>query len=240
MRTVGERIRITAQLIEAATGAISGLSDIDRRREDIFEIQDEVSQTIAATLVGRVVHSGAAKARRKPTGQWAAYECYLQGWDHSGRFEVDAAIRLLNRAIELDPDYAQAHALLADCEMVRYFGDADKRKRDKALAYAQKALALDPDDGVSQGVMGFIQMYFRNFDLAEAHLRKAMELNPNSVVRIVMHAEWLTLAGRAQEALEESDSAGRRDLFKEPSFYQVRAMALIFPRALRGCRAKFP
>jgi TolB-like protein/Flp pilus assembly protein TadD len=226
VRKVGERIRITVQLVEAATGAHLWAEKFDRRREDIFEIQDEVSQTIAATLVGRVVYSGPAKARRKPTSQWAAYECYLQGWYHCERYEVEEAIRLLNRAIELDPDYAQAYALLADCELVRYFVDADKRKRDKALAYAQKALALDPDDGVSQGLMGFIQMYFRNFDLAEAHLRKARELNPNSVVRIAMQAEWLTLVGRAQEALEVLDSAGRRDLFREPSFYQVRAMAL--------------
>src|SRR5262249_10323184 len=162
---------------------------------------------VAATLVGRVIHSGAAKARRKPTNQWAAYECYLQGWEHGQRYELDAATRLLNRAIELDPNYAQAHAQLAEAEMMRDLSDADKARRDKALAYAQKALALDPDDGVSQYVMGYTQIFFRNFDLAEAHLRKAIALNPNSVVFAAIYAEWLTLVGRAQEALDLLDSA---------------------------------
>jgi TolB-like protein len=113
VRRIGERIRI--QLINADTGSYIWSEKFDRRLDDIFAVQDRVVQTIVSTLVGRVQISDTDRARRTPPTVLAAYECVLKGnalsWDDP--VGVVEATRLFGKAIELDPDYAFAHALLA-------------------------------------------------------------------------------------------------------------------------------
>ena len=82
MRQAGERVRITAQLIDAATGAHLWAERYDRTLEDVFAVQDEVVATIAATLAGRIELAGAERARRKPTQDLLAYDCLLRGMEH--------------------------------------------------------------------------------------------------------------------------------------------------------------
>jgi len=115
VRRQGERIRISAQLIDAETGSHVWADRFDREIADVFKVEDEVVQTIVSTLVGRVQVADAERARRKPPASLAAYECVLQGnalpWsDAKGAAE---ATRLFEQAIEIDPGYGFAHALLA-------------------------------------------------------------------------------------------------------------------------------
>ncbi len=230
MRKIRERLRITAQLVEVSTGTHLWAEKYDTELEGVFAIQDQLTQTVAATLVGRVARSGAEKARRKPTELWAAYECYLLAQEHCDRYEIDRAITLLRRAVELDPEYAQAYAMLADCHATKYFFDADEQNLKAALPFAQRALAIDDNDGISHYAMGYIHLYYHRFDAAGSCLAKAVSLNPNSVLFASHYALWLSRVGRLREALEMLDFVALRDPFQQPYYYQIRAIALFTER----------
>ena len=113
MRKAGDRVRVTVQLIDGETETHVWAERYDRKLEDIFAIQDEVTSAIVATLRGRVEAATHERAKRKPTENMAAYEYVLAGkvLHHRSAREANAeALRMLERAIELDPKYAHAHA----------------------------------------------------------------------------------------------------------------------------------
>jgi adenylate cyclase len=180
LRKAGDRIRIAVQLIAASTGSHLWAERYDRGLKDVFAVQDQVAQTIAATLVGRVAASGTESARRKPTELWAAYDCFLQAMECNNRYETDRAIVLLNRAIHIDPQYAQAYAMLAFVHVWKFYVDYKEETLNAALAHARTALSIDNNDGLSQMVMGLVQTHLRNWDIAGMHLANARSLNPNS------------------------------------------------------------
>ena len=113
VRRAGARVRITAQLIEAATGAHLWAERYDRSLDDIFAVQDEVAQTIVSTLVGRIEDARLQQSLRKPTTSLAAYDCLLRGLAH---FRSDTetanqqALEMFEKAVALDPRYAVAHS----------------------------------------------------------------------------------------------------------------------------------
>jgi hypothetical protein len=116
VRKVGTKVRITAQLVDASTGAHIWAQRYDRDLEDIFAVQDEVSETVVGTLAGRLETAGVERARKKPTTSLTAFDYLLQGRDLVYRYsrEDNAKAReLLEKAIALDPDYAEAHAWLS-------------------------------------------------------------------------------------------------------------------------------
>jgi TolB-like protein len=125
VRRLGNRIRISVQLIDGETGAQVWGEKFDREQSAIFEVQDQVVQTIVSTLVGRVQMTDAERARRKPPSSLAAYECVQRGnalpWDDPQ--SAIEAIRLFEQAIALDPGYAIAHALLGTMRIGRYHND---------------------------------------------------------------------------------------------------------------------
>src|SRR5215469_5026556 len=149
LRKAGNRLRITAQLIEAATGSHVWAERYDGDIEDIFSVQDEVGRTIVATLTGRLAASGAEHARRKPPQLWAAYDYFLQGREQMQRFDAEAAAPQLRRAIELDACYAQAHGWLAIAMYVIHTAHGRPEDLEEGMDAAQKAVALDPMDSTS-------------------------------------------------------------------------------------------
>jgi tetratricopeptide (TPR) repeat protein len=146
--------------------------------------------------------------------------------EHCDRYEIDTAMVLLQRAVDLDPEYAQAYAMLADCYATKYFFDADEQNLKTALPFAQKALSIDDNDGISHYAMGYIHLYYHRFDAAGPCLAKAASLNPNSVLFASHHALWLSRVGRVREALETLDFVAQRDPLKQAYFYQILAIAL--------------
>src|SRR5262249_30864071 len=148
------------------------------------------------------------RLHRKPTEQWASYDYLNRGREYLVKYEPESAIPLLQRAIELDPGYAQAYALLSDCYATSFiFDDLDKTKLHSAIAYARKALSVDDTDGLCHYAMGFALLYTDQFEVAGAHLRRAVGLNPNSTLFASHYAIWLTYVGRHREALEMLDIA---------------------------------
>ena len=115
VRKVGNRVRVTAQLVEAMSGNHLWAERYDRELEDIFEVQDEVAHTVAATVSGRLDDAGAERARRRPTEDLAAYDLFLRAYQHVHRWtraDLAAARPLLEKALDLDPNIARAHAYL--------------------------------------------------------------------------------------------------------------------------------
>jgi TolB-like protein/class 3 adenylate cyclase len=126
VRRSGQRVRITVQLLEATAGGHLWAEHYDREIEDIFVVQDEVVGTIAASLIGRIAAGSTTNAKRKPPQLRAAYDYFLHGRDLLRRYDWKGAEPLLRRAIDLDPNYAQAHALLSMTLMLRYSADMEE------------------------------------------------------------------------------------------------------------------
>jgi adenylate cyclase len=227
IRKVGDRLRITAQLIEVGSGAHLWAEHYDRDLKDVFQIQDEVTQTIVATLVGRVAASSAEKSRRKPTHLWAAYDYFLQAMEHTYRYDLESATRLLTRAVQIDPQYARAYAMLGFVTILQFYADYGDETLDKAFGYATQALSIDDNDGSAQAVMGSVQLHFSRWDLAGMHLERAASLNPNSVLFASLRAHWLHRIGRPEEALQTLDTALLRDPLQPPWYWEIRGMALL-------------
>jgi TolB-like protein/class 3 adenylate cyclase/tetratricopeptide (TPR) repeat protein len=223
IRQIGNRVRVTAQLVDAVSGSHLWAERYDRGLDDIFAVQDEVVQTIVATLVGRVQAAGADLAKRKPPTNLAAYDCVLRGralpW---GDPNADAeALHLYHKAIELDPDYGIAYALLA--LMMYHEWDYDMSGSseilDRAFEHAKRAVELDEDESFCHFMLGFIYMYQGAHDLAVRYYVRALEMNPNNPEHMADMGGLLAYQGRAVEGLEWLRRATRIDPYFNPPFY---------------------
>jgi adenylate cyclase len=201
VRKIGDRVRVTIQLIDGETETHIWAERYDRKLEDIFAIQDEVTSAIAATLFGRVEAARHDRVQRKRTDNMAAYEYVLTGkvlhhW--STREANSESLRMLNRAIELDPKYAHAHAwkacVIGQAWMQNWCEDRDASMR-AILDEVQIALSLDDNDADVHRILAALKLTFDEFDKAVYHQERALSLNPNSDIIVVQQGELLTWLG---------------------------------------------
>ena len=197
VKQMGGRVAKT----EVTSGSHLLAERYDRDLTDVFEIQDEVTQAITATLVGQLGRSQADRARRTPTLNWKAYDYVLQGVACTNRYQPEQAEVFLHSAIKLDPDYAQAHAMLAAAYQVEYLDSLKDETLAASFASAQKAVLLDADNPYGHAHMGLALLFLGKINEAEAHLDRAILLNPHSVWCLGARAIWLNRVGRTQEAL---------------------------------------
>ena len=230
VRRSGGRVRVTAQLIEAASGNHVWAERYDRDLESVFTVQDEVVATIVTTLIGRLAAGGAERVRRKAPQLWAAYDYFLQGREQCQRYDAEAAAPLLRRAIELDPTYAQACGWLAIADYVLYAAHGRSADLNEGLLLAQKAVALEPFDSGSHRALGMILSMLRQYDLAGVHYDRAVALNPNDVIASMLRGLWLTYMGRGEEALRSLDADFRHDPFPPTWYWELRGLALFQTR----------
>lgn len=207
VRRSGDRVRVTAQLIDAESGNHIWAERYDRKLEDIFEIQDEITETVASTVAGRVQAISTDRAKRKRPENLAAYDYLLKGLDlHKGGVidteTVERAVAFFDKAIELDPGFARAYAWRA-CSGSRLWGD-DKTsdELDASLDIVKKALSLDEGESETHRIMGAIYLWKRDFERAEMHTRRSLELNPNDAHVAVKAGSFFSFAGRPEEALK--------------------------------------
>ena len=222
VRRLGDRIRITAQLIDTATGHHVWADRFDRNQEELFAVQDQVVKTIAATLVGRMHAAATERAQRKAPASLAAYELLLRG-DALPLYRPGAseeARKLFEQAIALDPGYAKAYALLANLEMTDWFRDfnASPELLDRAFALAQKAVAIDPNDPSSQVAVARLHQTRGAYARAEYHYAKARELNPNSALLMAGFGDLHITLGEPEKALDYFREARTLDPFFEPTW----------------------
>ena len=227
VRRAGARVRITAQLIEVATGAHLWAERYDRSLDDIFAVQDEVAQTIVSTLVGRIEDARLQQSLRKPTTSLAAYDCFLRGLVHFRGYapgDNEQALRMFKMAVELDPGYAIAHAYcgLAAVMMHREAnaGLVPVEILDSSLEQMLTGVRLDPQESRCHRALVIIRLFRGEFDLAEHHARQGLGFNPNDADHMSLMGLVLTIRGRPEEALGWLEKARRLNPF-HPPYYDV-------------------
>jgi adenylate cyclase len=205
VRTEGNRVRVTAQLIDAADGMHLWSSRYDRGVTELLNLQDEIAQSIAEALETKLRGPG----ERRPVNS-DAYQAYLEGRYHVQQVtpnSIERALECYQRAIELDPGYALPHSGLALQAYYRvlYLAQRPHELVPPALASLSRALQLDPGSAQSHVVRGvFSAFYEYNWNAAEEHFIKALEMDPASPMVRLGRALWLLVpTRRLEEALEE-------------------------------------
>ena len=224
VRKSGSRVRITVQLIDAETDRHIWAERYDRDLADIFAIQDEVTAAIVSILPGRVEAATRDRAARKPTENMAAYECVVAAkvLHHRSAKEDNAqALRLIERAIQLDPKYAHAHAWKA-CIIgqAATYGWCDMDAGLKAIADQLKiALGLDDNDSDVHRILAALNLRQNNHDKSFYHQQRALSLNPNDDLIVVQQGELLTWLGEAEEGIEWIRKAMRLNPYHPARFW---------------------
>ena len=214
VRKIANRIRVSVQLIDASSTAHVWAEHYDRELDDIFAIQDEITQMISARLARQARTAIATRSRARPTGNMSAYESFLRALQLASEYDtVIQAEPYLQKAIELDPEFAGARAVLSFVESIKFYWSYDPGHLDSGLRMAKAALQLDPEEVYGYLASGFALMYMRRFREAEANLDHAVALNPNDPFILSIRAILLNYTGRFDAALVELDQARRRDPF---------------------------
>jgi TolB-like protein len=160
VRKAGQRLRITGQLIDAVTGTHLWADRFDGTLEDVFDLQDQVALSVAGLIEPTLRQVEIERARRKRPDSLDAYDLYLRALPYAFTAmpeDADKALTLLGKAIELEPDYAAAHAIIAWCHEQRYLrGGLDEKTRTAALHHARQAIAVGGDDAAALATAGFV------------------------------------------------------------------------------------
>ncbi|MGK9204015.1 MULTISPECIES: adenylate/guanylate cyclase domain-containing protein [Sinorhizobium] len=208
VRKIGDRVRVTVQLIDAVNDAHIWADKYDRRLDDIFAIQDEVTAAIAATLPGRVEAAQRDLLARTKPANMAAYECALAAKVLHHRSTVadnEQARALIDRAVALDPDYAHAHAwracILGQAWVHGWCEDKDAVWAE-IVAELDRALALDDNDADVHRILAAVNVNNNALTTARYHQERALSLNPNYDLVVVQQGELLTWLGRPEEGVE--------------------------------------
>ncbi|MFO0993247.1 MAG: winged helix-turn-helix domain-containing protein [Hyphomicrobiales bacterium] len=228
VRKIGNRIRVTVQLIDASSLAHIWGEHYDRELDDIFAIQDEITQMIAARLARQARTAIASRARAWPTDNMSAYDLYLRALQLAAVYETALeAEPFLRQAIKLDPRFAAAHAMLGFVESIKFYWLYWSPDRlHSGLEMAKTALQLDPDEAYGHLATGFAYMYLHQFRQAEISLDRAVALNPNDPLILSIRALLLNYTERPQEALIEINEAQRRDPFAVGWYEDFRGIIL--------------
>jgi adenylate cyclase len=233
VRRAGQRVRITGQLIDAATRAHLWADHFDGGLEDVFALQDRITESVVGALVPTLRQAEVERARRKPPARLDAYDYVLRampGIQSNTVVEAGPAIELLDQALRLDPEYAYAHALLAAVHGTIYrsaTGEEREASRRQAVAHARRALAIGSDDSVTLASAGFM-LLIADQDLAGAReaLDKAVALNSNSALALGRRALVLAIVGDAGPAMEDAQRALRLSPLDPTSYLPQIAIAV--------------
>ncbi|HVO03886.1 MAG TPA: adenylate/guanylate cyclase domain-containing protein [Candidatus Cybelea sp.] len=203
VRRAATRVRINAQLIDAATGNHIWAERYDRDLADIFVVQDEVVSEIVRALAGRLAAAQVLPRRR--TTSLEAYELFVNGRMLTAISPEDnkRARPLLEKAIELDPEFAEAHAWLAMSHHFGwiYLGESEEHSR-LARTSAEKAVSLDPDNPDAHIVLGYVWAYEDDLAAGVAEFEKGLRINPNHAAGWSLLGDLRTLEGRPLEGMD--------------------------------------
>ena len=250
VRKAENRVRVTGQLIDAANGNHLWAERYDRELADIFALQDEITTRVIGSVGPQILVAEAARVRRKPPQSIDAWDLVMQAVPHMWRMSVQEhgrAQELLQQAVDLDPNYAHAHALLGWTYITMF--NLDTRRpigefTNKALAAGARAVMLDDDEPWAHLVVGLGHARQRRSQLAFRHLTKSVELNPSFALGHAGLGYALGVGGQPEsglQALEEALRLSPRDPFLAVYAPTVRYMSLFalqrYEEAIAVCRS---
>ena len=212
VRHAGPRVRITAQLVDAATDAHLWAERYDRDLEDILAIQTDVAERIVEALQGRLSARDRVRLAGPAAADRTAYEETLKGrWLANRRTPEDLvrALEHFERAIAADPDHAPAYAGLATASILLLHWERREQRavRDRAVAAAERAMGLDPAASEPWAARGMARIFDREWTAAESDFHRAIDLGPGDAQARQWFAHLLVCLGRYEEAIEEIDRA---------------------------------
>jgi adenylate cyclase len=210
----GDQVRITAQLVDTTTDAHVWSERFDRPFTDIFALQDEIVQKIVTTLKLQLTLQEQGYIVRKHTDNLEAYDSFLRGVEYFWRTTKEAnaqARQMLEKAVALDPQYAEAYAWLGLIYWVEWGvrWSADPQTLERALALAQQAVALDDSLPVAHSVLSNVYAWKQQYEQAIAEGERAIALDPNNADSYAFQAQALNNAGRPEDALRMMEQATR-------------------------------
>ena len=239
LRRAGDRLRITAQLVEARTGHSVWAERYDRQLEDVFAIQDEIAHNIARALRVMLTEKEKRAIQKAPTADVQAYDYYLRGrqfcyqWRRKG-FEF--ARQMFARAIVIDPGYARAYAGVADCCSFLYmYWEASEANLKEADAASRKALELDPELAEAHASRGLAVSLNKRYDEAEKEFETAIRLNPKLFEAHYFYARARFAEGKLAEAAQLFEQASQVN----PEDYQAPTLlAMVYTGLGRKAEAQ--
>jgi adenylate cyclase len=223
VRRSGNRVRITAQLIDAETGTHIWADQYDRALDDIFAVQDELTSSVVGVIEPTVRKAEIERARRKRPDSLDAYDLYLRALPFAFKAmpqEADKALTLLTRAIELQPDYAAAHAMIAWCHEQRYLrGGLQEEVKQAALHHARTAIAVGGDDAAALATAGFvIAVVEYDYETATAAFDRSFSLSISSALALGFSSIVRAWQGDDATAIDHAERAIRLSPF-DPLLY---------------------
>jgi serine/threonine protein kinase/Tfp pilus assembly protein PilF len=232
VRRAGHRLRVTAQLTNAADGYHIWSDRYDRRMSDVFDIQDEIVESIVQALAPALAPDAKAALRRS-TENLEAYELYLKGrhfWNQRSPAVVGTAIRFFEEAIALDPEYALAYAGLADCySILRVYGwTPPEHSQPRAFEAVERALALDrelPEAHFSKALYAF--HFERRWRSARRHFADALAASPRMAIFEAYFGLFLATEYEYREAREHNDRALELDPHSSVVHFLVASAACL-------------
>jgi adenylate cyclase len=237
VRKAGNRVRITAQLVEAGSGNHIWAERYDHDLTDMFDLQDEVTRSIVAAIPGRLEKADLNRIKRKRPEDVAVYDYVLRGKMHHHRCTKDdntEALRLLDKAIELDPEFAESYAWKA-CTLgqalARDFGDNKEELFAQDVEAVEKALSLDENNFECHWIMCEVRMMVARLEEAELHHQKAFALNPNDPRVVAQRSELLAWLGRPAEGVDWARQAMRLDPYNAAGRAHLLGRALYIARS---------
>jgi adenylate cyclase len=231
-RKDAQRVRITAQFVDAISGIHLWAERYDRDLKDIFAIQDDITKQIIAALHVKLTIGEDARLLERGTNSFEAYLKYLQAREHLYHFTKEDNLigrRLAEEVIYIDPEYAAPYSLIGATHMMEVWfqtSDSPKQSMEKAIELTRKAIDLGED--VAHALLGFLYLQTRQYDQAIAECQKSVDLVPNSATARTFYGVALKNTGRFEEAVQQLEQGLRLDPFSSSFSLRTLADAYIF------------
>jgi adenylate cyclase len=231
LRKAGARVRVSAQLIEAATGTHVWAERYDYPLGDIFALQDEITLSVVGAIEPSLRQAEIERSKRKRPDNLDAYDLYLRALPHAQVAmpgDGEKALSSLNKALELEPDYAAAHALAAWCYEQRYLrGGMHEVDKIAGLKHARAALAAGADDPTTLATAGFvIGLVEHDYQTAMIAIDHALALNGSSALAFALGSTILAHDGRIAQAIDYGERALRLSPHDPTVYLELTALGI--------------
>ena len=235
VRKLGQRLRIATSLLSAENGNTLWSNNYDASLDEIFDLQDELVQSIVSTIVGNVERDEVKRLSNAKPERMDAYDLVLKGLEHHRKGSITGdhnkkALEFFDKAIELDPQYARAYAWRT-CSLANnaewFPDDMPSNWMEDAFASLNRSLELDPNDPEAHRIMGAVKLLIEgDMDTAIFHHQKAIEICPSDTYHIARYAILLCYLGKPDEGLEEITRAMRLNPFCSDILFEAQGLSL--------------